>query len=263
MSNLDIAAKSPLWRLNKFVGYFATAQVSGSCDLLTPDQGLHELAIDGSPLAGARLLGLSLPPVSSESAISGLEGYTRRGDLVGIYAPTDAQPFRSQAYWRLASHDLGADPWKALAAIELVASKQTDLLDSRPDLSVSSRLPCITAWLLTDVDTGSYDEIDLHRKPVFSRTNGVACFVFRLPGNSLSYAEMVYPLDFETSELARVNNAGKSLVRTEHQLFVHRLEKGVILRARVLGLLLNRDDDLRVAAAHYAQFAASDPPLTT
>ena len=42
-----------------------------------------------------------------------------------------------------------------------------------------------------------------------------------------------------------------------------RLEKGVILRARVLGVLVDRDDDQRQAAALARRFLANESPLTT
>ncbi len=48
-----------------------------------------------------------------------------------------------------------------------------------------------------------------------------------------------------------------------HQLFAERLEKGVILRARVLGVLVDRDGDLAAAARHYENFVSAAPPLTT
>ncbi len=257
MCNTLVASNASSWRVAQFSAQFETAHLSGNCQLLTPSAGLHGLHLEGAPLTHANLLGLRLP------AATALEAYARLGDLVAIYSPTEARPFRSQAYWRLASHAVRVQEHEALSAIELVASQQTDLLDSRPDLSVGSELASVTTFRLTDVATAAFDEIDLARKPVFSRASGIACFLFRLPGNAVSYVEIVHPLDFETTQLDFVNKDGTALVRTTHHLFAQRLEKGVILRARVLGLFVNRCDEMRSAAAHYARFAASDPPLTT
>ena len=52
-------------------------------------------------------------------------------------------------------------------------------------------------------------------------------------------------------------------LRVSHQLFSERLEKGVILRARLRGVFLPRQRDTRVAAACYTAFAAAEPPLAT
>lgn len=263
MSETLLASNATRWQLQQFQAKFIAGRISGACNLLTPYHGLHELSVDGSSIAGVQLLGLNLPEVSSQTAGAALECYTRCGDLVGIYGPTDSHPFRSQTYWRLTSHRTDDERFPAVAAIELTAAKQTELLDSRPDLSVESYLPFMTAWRLIDVNKSQFETINVGSQPTFSRPGDLACFLFRLPGEQLSYVEMVYPLDFETSRFACEPHGGQNWVSTRHDLFVHRLEKGVILRARVLGLLLARDNDMPAAAAHYAAFAASAPPLTT
>jgi hypothetical protein len=48
-----------------------------------------------------------------------------------------------------------------------------------------------------------------------------------------------------------------------HSLFAERLEKGVILRARLLAAFVDRERERAELAALYREFAASDPPLTT
>jgi hypothetical protein len=62
-----------------------------------------------------------------------------------------------------------------------------------------------------------------------------------------------------TSEYSIAEQGG----RLRHRLFVSRLEKGVILRARVRGVLVIREDDCSLAAAAYHRFVKSPPPLTT
>jgi hypothetical protein len=47
-----------------------------------------------------------------------------------------------------------------------------------------------------------------------------------------------------------------------HDLFAQRLEKGVILRARVLGILLDRADDKAAVLAHWNSFLREPLPLT-
>ena len=262
MANATAATATATWQLDKFSAGFRTRYLSGSGDLLYPEHGIGAIRVDDSVLEDARLLGLSIPAVSSDTAGSQLEAYTRCGDLVGIYAPTDRHPFRSQVYWRLSSYTPPEAPSGALASLELVASKQTDLLESRPDLTVTSEFPCSQVLRLRDADS-EFELIDCSKPITLSTQDGTGCFLFRLRGDKFSYAEMVYPLDFETTELNAVDRSNGKIHRIQHHLFHHRLEKGVILRARVLGLLLRREDDLQTTAAHYALFAVSDPPLTT
>ena len=253
-------ASRSLWQLNGTQATFTTAHVSGDCSLCDPNQGIQLLSINDSAVTLFHLLGPNLPRIENASDIAArVDAYTRCGDLVGIYAPVEQHPFRSQAYWRFDSHALTCGGATAFEAIELVASKQTDLLDSRPDLTVTSTLPVSSAWRLK-TEQGGCEEIKLSHAITVSSRDGLSCFVFRLPGEQFSYAEIVYPLDFDTTEIAPTA-AGQVSVR--HHLFAHRLEKGVILRARVLGLILPREGDLQTAALHYASFAASDPPLTT
>jgi hypothetical protein len=54
---------------------------------------------------------------------------------------------------------------------------------------------------------------------------------------------------------------GDAALRLRHRLLWQPLEKGVILRARVRGIFLPRQDDMRIAAACYRQFVVADPPL--
>jgi hypothetical protein len=60
-------------------------------------------------------------------------------------------------------------------------------------------------------------------------------------------------------------SAGESGRTTQlrHELFSERLEKGVILRARVRGVVLERADDVRHAAAMFNEFLHAELPLTT
>jgi hypothetical protein len=58
-------------------------------------------------------------------------------------------------------------------------------------------------------------------------------------------------------------SSAAATVEVRHHLFARPLEKGVILRSRVLGLWLEPQDDVAVALAHFRRFAASEPPLTT
>jgi hypothetical protein len=90
------------------------------------------------------------------------------------------------------------------------------------------------------------------------------CFVAR--AGDLSWVEMVHPSDFCGSTIniavGSSSEAATSQVGFAHKLFEQRLEKGVILRARVRGALVQQSGDVDVALAAYERFSASEPPLT-
>jgi hypothetical protein len=254
--------QSSRWLLDRYTGTVSSPNLGASCDVLKPARGLSNLRLGAAAVDDGHILGPGLSVSTTEPERAVQEVFARGSDLAAIYAPCESFPFRSQAYWRLESHPTTANGADAIGAIELVASTQTDLLDSRPDIDVTSYLPVESAWQLADAETNSFAPIELGGTRSFQRPEAAGCFVFRLPQLPYSYAEMVYPLDFASSDLEFSARNGCSFVRTLHHLFAHRLEKGVVLRARVLGLWLRREDDLRVAASHFQLYSHSEPPLT-
>jgi len=89
------------------------------------------------------------------------------------------------------------------------------------------------------------------------------CYLFRFPGRQYSYAEMVRPADARQSNWEGWLHDGDYRMELRHELFAERLEKGVILRARVLGVLLDRKDDMAAAIGHWRSFLKEALPLTT
>jgi hypothetical protein len=213
------------------------------------------LIVDGQALEGTNLLGVDLRGATTLSP--GIEHYARGGDLIATYDETPQRPLRAQVYWRAA----GGERLGVIAAIELLASVQTSLLDTCPQLTTCSSLTASDMFRLLDSRRGTFESATSHSG---SRDGTPSCFVFRLASLPISYVEMVAPSAVQTTQLTTERHHESLLrVRLVHQLFAERLEKGVILRARVLGLMVERDDDLAVAARDYAAFVAAAPPLTT
>jgi hypothetical protein len=75
----------------------------------------------------------------------------------------------------------------------------------------------------------------------------------------VTYVEMVHPLDFVSSEFTAT---ASNEVEHSTRLFRGPLEKGVILRSRLRGVIVPRSGDVSAAIACYREFAASEPPLT-
>jgi hypothetical protein len=240
------------WQLTEDRATVALDAFCGRIDLAQPHNGFLETLLAGQPILAAQLLGIAASSPVSVPHAPPQEAYVRGADLIAVYEASDAWPIRVDAVWR------GIRPTsseKFLAAVDLIVSVRTGLLDSRPELSVQSVIP-------------ASDVLRLQSATPFAATSsapacteeGLGCTLFRLPHLALSYAEMVHPADYQQEELVPVG-ASDSLLRISHQLFRTTLEKGVMLRARVRGVLLDRCDDIRIATECYAAFAAAEPPL--
>jgi hypothetical protein len=245
-------ADHALWRLE-------LERFSALVDPRNPATGLSGVRVDASEVATLHPLGVELSPVGKKHD-EGFQCYARGGDLVATYVDRPAPDMRSVLYWRAAAHELQG----AIAAIELVASVETSSLDSRPQLAVRTSLVASEAYRLVDAARGSFAAI----VPLPSEPQGddapeaPACHLFRLPGRRYSYAEMVQPADGRQSHWEGWLAAGDYRFELRHELFAQRLEKGVILRARVLGMILDRDDDQAAVLAHWNSFLREPLPLT-
>lgn len=138
------------------------------------------------------------------------------------------------------------------------------MLDSRPQLTVCSLLPASDCWRWTGPGPDAVPCAAIACPPAaecsFSATDGTGLFRCRLAGGRLDYVEMVHPVDFHRSTLAA---AGATGTRLSHRLLGGELEKGVILRARVLGLLVSSSTDNATLAGYYRAFEEEALPLTT
>ncbi len=224
-------------------------------EVANPGGGLRHVMVDGQSLKDIDLLGVDLP--GQPMSLTGVEHYARGGDLIATYDETPQRRLRAQIYWRAAPRESHS----VIAAIELVASVQTSLLDACPRLTTRSTVAAREAFRLVDAKRGAFELIPALED---NRADLPTCFVFRLKSKQISFVEMVAPNVVQTTQLAADQSEDPAPpARLVHQLFAERLEKGVILRARVLGVLVDRDGDLAAAARHYENFVSAAPPLTT
>lgn len=174
-----------------------------------------------------RMLAPELPPVG-ELRPSPLETYIRGNDFVASFEQPGPLPAVPQLYWRVRPRSS-----TAAIGIELIVSMRTDLLDSRPQMSVISEI-------------GNSDAGDLTLRLLHVSAE-------------VSYFQLVHPDDFFAVEERRIEN--KRRITTT--LFPERMEKGVIRRARICGWFLPAENDLSLAAELAQEFIAESPPLTT
>jgi hypothetical protein len=231
--------------------------VEAKLDLLRPSDGLAQLCIEGRSPGPAQFLGIQLPSGTSVDPSKLVESFVRGQDLVVSCAGWDSWPIHLQVVWRAIRPGERGQP---MLTIDCVVSVRTELLDSCPEMAVRGSLQASQVLRLVGPDSGSFREVDMGESLVLHPRDGPSCLLFHLQELPVSYLEMVHPADFCEDELSV--GSGQNHFQFHHQLFHHRLEKGVIFRARVRGVLFPSGGDLSSAGAWYQDFAAADPPLS-
>ncbi len=249
---------SQVWRLDQLRASLEARFWRVAIDVARPEDGLVVTAVQRPNVAAGHILGVELP-LPSGSGAPIVDCYVRGADLVATYA-MQALATRVQVYWRCVSDDS--------AVFDLQVSVQTDVLDAHPRLSARSEVSARQVEDLVGPGAPALARVIVGDAAPLRLPPGAdgACLVFRLHSDGqdradLAYIEMVHPADFS---LCRLSRRGDNTV-VEHELFAEKsLEKGVIMRSRVRGLLLRRAEGLEwIAKQAYERFVAAPLPLTT
>jgi hypothetical protein len=249
------------WQLKGRTAVLRLGGLSAAIATLRPGDGLVNLVAGGQQLAAPRLLGVVLGQAPDSPVADSIEDYVRGTDLVVAYDASSRRPLRVDVVWRAIAPTTSGN---FLAAVDLIVSVRTHLLDIHPEVAVQSVVPSNEALRLRTHREATWEPLEVpdSAATVISPESGVGCLLFRLPNVDWSYVEMVHPADFQRDEISR-GEPGDGTLRVAHQLFRMSLEKGVILRARVRGVFVKRRDDAQAALECYESFAAAEPPLGT
>ncbi|MEO0529215.1 MAG: hypothetical protein AAF266_01425 [Planctomycetota bacterium] len=205
------------------VAVIECGRLLGQMPIADPAAGISELRFSGVHMPGVllRVAGAGQSLAASEDT------YARGEDRVSTHPATDAFPFRTQLYWSARSLAAGG------VAITLTVSLQTDLLDTSPELSLTTRIDNATAKLLG----GDVCRLDAEQSP----------------------SVVIAPHPSDMLEFNPTVRDGEVVLQFTPPF----LEKGVIRRCRVAAILLPHDtDDVSVAKA-IEEFAALPLPLAT
>lgn len=227
------------WSLTDRVATLAHDGLRVALDLAAPAAGLVVAGVDGCT---DHLLGVQL---GAHGTTAPTELWLRGPDLTAVYEPADARRLRATALWRVRG---GAPP-----AWELVLSAQTSLVESDAALAVASGVagedvraaPAGGRWQPVDDGVLAGDDVAL-----LVRRGGHA---------ATSVLVAVHPGDVRRVTVRR----GDGRARIECGVFSSAIEKGVLLRSRVLAAVGPARGDEAWAAALTAAFAASPPVLQT
>jgi hypothetical protein len=242
------------WNLERELATLAIGTARAQLDLRRPDCGLQSLSLNGIS-SDSRLLAISSPGVTSWPAEL-IDSYVRGCDLVATYAARDDWPYRPQIYW---TAETSAASSQTICTVSLVVSIQTNLLDTHPQIVVESTLPAEDVLLVgidgDDLLVDSHAD-GIHASDHHSTTRGL---IWRLPGDRMSYAEIMPTSDYRQLSIERRGASTSS----QWQIFAEFLEKGVIRRARLQSLFLPRDNDVQLTAEYCLAIEKRPLPLTT
>ncbi|MGI9428731.1 MAG: hypothetical protein ACR2NM_08745 [Bythopirellula sp.] len=231
MTNSATTNVSDIWRLDATKAVLCTPQLTAEVDLLNPHAGLHRLEFGEATIDGS-VLGIGSGPYPAPQQGDLADKFVRGHDLVVSYAETRERPFSLQIYWRATTSQQG------VLLLDTILSLQTALLESFPGVAVETKLPNSQHYQL----------------PV----DGADAYLVRCDGCSWSYAESTHPDDAGESQVKRSDAGASCMVR---QLGGRFLEKGVIRRIRVRGVILPRENDEMVATDCLESLSREEPPL--
>lgn len=224
------------WSMTGSIATIELAAGRGRLDVAHADRGL--LIPDASGGHDA-LLGVDLAPL--------VEHWLRGSDVIAVFEPHDARRLRSTAMWRAHGRCADVESW------EVIVSAQTALLET--DVSVTVRADVAADALLWSPGGAAarWESLPPHTEPpaaaraILARRGSSSCLV------------AVHPAD--ARRIDAVLAAGRGAITC--RLFASALEKGVLLRSRVLAAVGPAADDQAWAARAMEAFDASPPPLTT
>jgi hypothetical protein len=203
-------------------------EVSGLRFELHPLHGPTEVRLEGFTTVLPQLLGVEIVSAKRLGQLPLADNgelpevVCRDNTALATYRPTPQRPVECQARWQFSP--------------------------ARIDLEVSALTP--GRWSGLAVQTRSLLPPGEMIRPWHDRL----VYIHRMLESSLTYAEMCHPEDGIGLELAER--------RASFALFGHDLEKGVILRGRVRGVVVARPGDEAAVLAEYQRFLAAEPNLS-
>ena len=251
--------EAPFWSLAANIGQMRCGVLSAEVDLTRPHLGLRAAKLRDKLLSGEHL---SLVPSDGLAAWPATlaDAYIRGRDLVATYAGVESWPYSPTVYWSADTEDLGQNSGEILAAMSLVVSIQTNLLDTHPRIDIRTSLSADDIVLVSVA--GDEMLVDSHvdgPQSIDPRTN--ACgLIWRMRDCDLSYAEIMPTSDFHRLTVTRT---GEHAAQSRWELFSEFLEKGVIRRARLQSLFVPRENDVQLVAECCQAVARKPLPLTT
>ena len=242
-SDASATCEPPRWRLS---GMQATDEIAQArVNLAEPRLGLA--VPDGD--AEMRLLGLELPEGCRPTEV-----WSRGADLTAVYEPGDGRQLRVTAMWRAAVAD---EQLPGVRSWQMVLSAQTSRLSSLAELSVRSQR-------VGEVAEGCWHEgrVDWQH----AAAGEVTCLRMCGPAAEGSGSCLVIAIHPDDAGVVEHDDGEADARLVRCRLFPRDVEKGVLLRSRVL-VAVGPRESLKAAEgwpdAVLRKFAGSEPILST
>lgn len=249
-----------MWDLNNCIARWDSKNLVAEIDTKKPANGVHVLRTLDNHSFVANILQLNSPQTGDGFAVL-KETYTRGQDVIASYNSIGSGEVRSQIYWSYRQLHLERS---FAVGFELTVSRQTNLLDSDPSVSVMSAIQCDDVWVCSDVDRVKFIRLSPSTKEPLTWKDKTTSTVhlFRLPDVPVTYVQIVNDCDLHSARVV-FSGDSSSLTHCETKLFDERLEKGVIRRGRMWGMFVPRQHDFHSALLCLQQVSATRLPLTT
>ena len=231
-----LGTASATWSMLDSVATLDSAGGGGRLDVAAAERGIEV----PDPAGGCdAVLGVELAPLA--------EHWLRGSDVIAVFEPRDARRLRSSVMWRAHGRRGSVVSW------EVVVSAQTALLETEIAVAVRATVAAESLWWLPAGRPSAWRAL---APPDRLPTEAAAILVRRRLSSCLV---AVHPDDVRAIDVDRAADRCTITCR----LFSAPLEKGVLLRSRVLAALGPAADDESWAQPTLQAFATSPPPLDT
>jgi hypothetical protein len=256
MTNHESDQPPSSWCLDGHVARISTGAFSAEMDLRQPLPLFKGLRA-GTKSLGGNLFQIVWPPGLQNKSAPLEDLYVRGRELKAVFGPAPNWPFRAQVDWRSITPE--SSP-RTLAALDLVVSMQTDLLDAQPSVDVVSCLDVAPIGLRTQGRSRLHVMAgDAVSHPGHSDVTDCNLILIRPAAVSWSMAMMNHP---DTPAELHTESSRDRMCRVVYRLFSDRLEKGVMLRACVRCVVVDRDEDVDSALPWMESLRSSAVPLS-
>ena len=234
------------WTVDESCAVLKGTAWTATVDISRPSAGLHRVQC-GSSEGLDRILGIELP-----GDVTVRTHHIRQDDLVAGYELA-ALALEPEIYWRYVTTEVEG---QRLEGCEVLVSFQTDRLDARPHLTVTTDVAAESVMAIpkgADAAPASFEDM--------LRQGPSTVHLWRCQGSDYSVLQLADPSDVIGAQLAPRD--GQDGWCCSLRLLQEHLEKGVIRRVRLAAWFLPKANDQAIARTLYEQFLAAPPPLTT
>ncbi len=222
-----------------------------------PERGLTVRGLDSRFWENARLFGFQARSTFSEA-------YTRGDDLVLTGQPLGDEGVRTVVYYRSPASATSASAHIAGDCLDVQFSVQTDRLDENPRMWVEHRFEAPRVLGLDGSSDWTPTAGQAARE--LSPEQG-GCLLLVAADETMGCGLIAHPDDVVAVELVAEDSAAVRRLVVRQALFPDRLEKGVLVRARLRLVILPpsevRETAVRRVRAAFEDLLAMPLPLTT